>query len=109
MMSKTQTEPDDDDTLTIDTTDCIETADVALAHGRNCLIADLPSQCQDEIDEARRQVELISGKRDTDVTEPMTELLGSATFYVEQNRFFRARKAMRDVQRLLHELRCRTD
>jgi hypothetical protein len=107
-MSKRQTEPDDD-TLTIETTDCIETADVALAHGRHCLMADLPSQCQDEIDEARRQVELISGKHGTDIAEPMTELLASATFYVEQERFYRARKAMRDVQRLLHELRCRTD
>lgn len=108
-MSKTQTEPDDDDTITINTGGCIETADVALAHGRHCLIADLPSQCQDEIDEARRQVEIISGTHETDVTEQMTELLGSATFYVEQNKFLRARKAMRDVQRLLHELRCRTD
>jgi hypothetical protein len=96
-------------TLTIETTDCIETADVALAHGRHCLMADLPSQCQDEIDEARRQVELISGKHGTDIAEPMTELLASATFYVEQERFYRARKAMQDVQRLLHELRCRTD
>lgn len=84
----------------------IENADVKLAHARHSLIAESATQALEDIEKAKEHINaLVAHCNVEEIAESIYDLINSIEFYIENHRLGRALAVVRDIQKLLHQIR----